>query len=64
MSSTLGFILNPGTITNKNLEDSKLDSNYRAALRQLQIALEDGLLIYREPIAGSESYACLQLVPA
>ncbi len=33
MSSILGFIQNPGTITNKNLEDSKLDSNYRAALR-------------------------------
>jgi hypothetical protein len=34
------------------------------ALRHLQIALEDGLLIYRKPIAGSESYARLQLVPA
>ncbi len=64
MSSILGFIQNPGTITNKNLEDSKLDSNYRAALRLLQIALKDSLLIYHEPIAGSESYARLQLVPA
>jgi hypothetical protein len=64
MSSTLGFVQNPGTIINKNLEDSKLDSNYRAALHQSQIALEDGLLIYRKPIAGSESYARLQLVPA
>jgi hypothetical protein len=42
----------------------KLDYNYRAALRQSQIALKDGLLIYRKPIAGLESYARLQLVPA
>ncbi len=64
MSSMIGFIKNPGTITNKNIEDSKLDSNYHTALRQSQIALEDGLLIYREPIASSESYAHLQLIPA
>jgi len=41
-----------------------VNANYRAALRQSQIAIEDGILILREPIIGCESYARLQLVPS
>ncbi len=41
-----------------------MNANYRAALRQSQIAIEDGILILREPIIGSESYARLQFVPS
>ncbi len=41
-----------------------MNANYRAALRQSQITIKDGILILREPIVGSESYACLQLVPS
>jgi hypothetical protein len=58
------FVENPGTITAKNLDAAKLNVTYRAALRQLQIVLDNGILILQEPIAGSESYACLQLMPS
>jgi hypothetical protein len=58
------FVENPGTITTKNLDAAKLNATYRAALRQLQIILDNGILILQEPISGSESYACLQLVPS
>jgi hypothetical protein len=58
------FVQNPGTISNKSLEEANLNANYRAALRQSQIVIEDGILILREPIIGSKSYACLQLVPS
>ncbi len=54
---------NPGTISQQNLEESKLNPNYRHALRQFHIRLIDGILYYHEPIAGSKSYTCLQLVP-
>jgi hypothetical protein len=37
--------------------------NYHSALRKLLIVLEDGILIYRKPIAGERSYTRLQLVP-
>jgi hypothetical protein len=63
MSSIIGFISNPGSITNKSLTDSMLDANYRSALRKSRISIEDGILIYCEQLAGSESYAHLQLVP-
>ncbi len=58
------FVQNPGTITNKSLDNAKSNANYRAALRQSHIMVEDGILILHEPIVGSESYACLRLVPS
>jgi len=63
-SAIIQFVQNPGTISHKSLEEAKINANYRAALRQSQIAIEDGILILREPIIGSESYARLQLVPS
>ncbi len=63
-ATIIGFVQNPGTITTKSLEAAKLSATYRTALRQLQIVLEDDILILQEPIAGSESYARLQLVPS
>jgi hypothetical protein len=64
MRAILGFVQNPGTITNAALVASGINFNFRNALRQSHIALENGILIYREPIVCSESYACLQLVPS
>jgi hypothetical protein len=63
-SAIIQFVRNPGTISNKRLEEAKLNANYRAALRQSQITIEDGILILRKQIVGSESYARLQLVPS
>ncbi len=54
---------NPGTISNKSLKEANLNANYCPALCQSQIVIEDGILILRDPIVGSESYARLQLVP-
>jgi len=64
MSSIIRLVCNPGTITNKGLTDANLNANYRSALRQSHIFLEDGILFYREQLAGSESFVRLQLVPA
>jgi hypothetical protein len=64
MHSILGFVKCPGTISNKALEASGIDYNYRAALWHSCIIVEDKILIYYKPIAGSLSYARLQLVPA
>ena len=64
LSAVMRFVQNPGTISQRNLDDAKIDANFRQALRQSQIKLEDGLLIYCEPIVGSESYTKLQLVPS
>jgi hypothetical protein len=64
MKSILGFVKQPGTISNKAHETSGIDYNYRVALRHSHIAVEEGILIYRKPIAGSAPYACLQLVPS
>ena len=63
-SAILRFVSNPGTITNKNLEDAKLHASYRSSLRQSHFAQEDNFLVYREPIAGSGSYTRLIVVPA
>jgi hypothetical protein len=63
-SAIIRFVQNPCTISNKSLEEAKLNANYRAALCQSQIALDNGILILHEPIVGSESYARLQLVPS
>jgi hypothetical protein len=48
---------NPGTSSNKNPRFVELNANYHAALRQSHLVLEDDILVYQEPIAGSESYA-------
>jgi hypothetical protein len=64
MQSILGFVKQPGTISNKALKASGIDYNYRAPFHHSRIVLEDRILIYRKPLAGSSSYACLQLVPA
>jgi hypothetical protein len=64
MKCIIGFVEHPGTISNKALEAWGIDCNYRAALRQSHLVIEDGLLIYCKPIARSASYACLQLVPS
>jgi hypothetical protein len=62
MKCIKGFVTNPGTISNKALEALGIDYNYCAALCHSRIVVEDGLLIYRKPIAGSALYACLQLI--
>ncbi len=59
-----GFVENPGTISQHSMEAAKLNANYRQALRQSHLKVEDGILFYHEPIAGSESYVKLQLGPA
>jgi hypothetical protein len=56
------FVQNPGTISNKGLEDAKLNTNFCTALHQSLLMMEDGFLIYCKPIAGSDSYACLVVV--
>ena len=59
MHSILWFVENPGLITNKSLEESKLDANYRSALRQSLISIENGILIYRRPSSGpSRTLSC------
>ncbi len=60
--SILGFVECLGTISNKALEASGINYNYCATLWHLCIVVEDKILIYRKPIAGSLSYACLQLI--
>jgi hypothetical protein len=64
MLTMIKFIQNPGLITNKSLEESKLNANYRSALRQSLMFIENGIFSYRETIVGSESYTRLQLVPS
>jgi hypothetical protein len=55
------IIANPSTLSNNSLHD--IIYNYHPVLRKLLIVMEDGILIYREPIAGKGSYTWLQLVP-
>ncbi len=63
-AAILGFVKNPGTISTKSLKAAKLSATYRATLRQSQIVFKNEMLILQEPIAGSKSYARLQLVPS
>ena len=56
------IVANPGRLCNKALAD--INYNYSSALRKSLIALEDDILIYREPLAGYNSYTRLRLVPA
>ena len=47
------MVLSPSMITKENLR--AVNYNYRHALRNSLISIEDGLLIYREPIVGGTS---------
>jgi hypothetical protein len=62
MSAIHNLVLNPSKINSSTL--NLVNFNYGAPLRQSQIVIEDGLLIYHEPMRGGSSYTCLQLVPA
>ncbi len=64
MQLILNFVKHPGSITNAALTAYDINFNFRNALRQSHIVLENGILIYHEPIVGSESYARLGLVPS
>jgi hypothetical protein len=55
------IVLNPSLLSNETLR--KINYNYHAGLQKSLILLEDGILIYCEPIAGEQSYTRLQLVP-
>jgi hypothetical protein len=61
LSAIKDIVTNPSTLSNTAL--AGINYNYHAALRRLLIVLEDGLLIYCEPLHGTESYTRLQLVP-
>jgi hypothetical protein len=47
------IIANPSTLSNNSLRE--INYNYHSVLRKLLIVLEDGILIYREPIGGKGS---------
>jgi hypothetical protein len=64
LSAILSFVENPGTTSQRSLGAAKINANYRQALRQSNLKLDNGILYYHEPIVGSESYAKLQVVPA
>jgi hypothetical protein len=53
--------LNPSLISNETL--LKVNHNFRGPLRHSLISVEDDMLIFREPISGSDSYRRLTLVP-
>jgi hypothetical protein len=63
LSAIVRFIQNPGTLSQHSLDAANLDPNYCQALRRLCLHHNNGILYYHEPIAGSESYANLQVVP-
>jgi hypothetical protein len=46
-----------GLISQRSLQASKLNANYRQALRQPNIKLVNGILYYHTPIVRSESCA-------
>jgi hypothetical protein len=53
----------PGTLSQRSLDATNLDPNYCQALQQSCLHQDDEILYYHEPIAGSESYTKLQVVP-
>ncbi len=55
------IVTNPSLLSNETLRD--INYNYHSALRKSLIVLEDGVLIYPEPIVSKGSYTRLQLVP-
>jgi hypothetical protein len=56
------LVLNSSKVTNHAL--SKVNHNYHGPLQQPLISFENDMLILQEPIAGTSSFTCLQLVPA
>ncbi len=62
MSAIRNLVLNPSKINSSTL--NAVNHNYCAPLWQSQIVIEDGLLIYHQPMRGGSSYTCLQLVPS
>jgi hypothetical protein len=54
--------LNLSKVTNHAL--SKVNHNYCGPLRQSLISIKSNMLILQEPIAGTSSFTCLQLVPS
>ncbi len=61
MGAIRDLVLNPSKINLSTL--NAVNFNYCAPLQQSQIVIEDGLLIYHEPMREGSSYTCLQLVP-
>jgi hypothetical protein len=61
MIAIRNLILNPSLIKKSTLDD--VHYVYRMPLRKSQLCIEDGMLIFREPIDGSSSFTRLQLVP-
>ncbi len=61
MSIICNLILNPSKINTVTL--NTVNYNFRAPIRQSLICIENGMLLYTEPIRGGSSYTCLQLVP-
>jgi hypothetical protein len=55
------IVQNPALLCNKALAD--INYNYHSALQKLLIVIEDGILIYREPLAGCDLYRRLRLIP-
>jgi hypothetical protein len=55
------LIKNPGSICKSALND--VHYCYRHPLWQSQLFVEDGMIIYQEPIRGSRSFTRLQVVP-
>jgi hypothetical protein len=55
------LVLDPSKINTATL--NTVHHNFRAPLRQSLIFIENGLLLYKEPICGGSSYTCLQLIP-
>ena len=53
--------LNPSLINTQTL--CKVNHNFRGPLRHSLISVENDMLIFREPISGSNSYTRLTLVP-
>jgi hypothetical protein len=55
------MIIDPALITKVNL--AQINYNYRSPLRRYQLTLEDGIIIFKEPIIGRSSYTHLCVVP-
>ena len=61
MCALTTLVLKPDLINNKSL--AEINHNYRGAIRNSYICIEDDMLIFKEPIGGSSSYTRLQIVP-
>ena len=55
------LVLNPGKLSKETLKG--IHYTYCQLLRQSFIVIKDDMLIFREPIRGSNSYTCLQIIP-